>query len=109
MRAGRLNTQIQLLRKTVDANTHGEEIETWNTLATVWAEITPLRGQEKFAAMQSVAEIDAKVRIRYRRGVSAMDRVIYWGKTHDIVGVVDLCQGVGWSRITEIYTKARAE
>lgn len=109
MRAGRLNTRVGILRKTRATNTFGEEIETWNTIATVWAEIVPLRGAERFAAMQTVAQIETKVRIRYRKGLTPLDRLYFWEKQHDIVDVVNLCQGVGWSRTTEIYTKARGE
>ena len=106
IRSGRLDKRITIQRKTTTPNDYGELIETWVDLATVWAIYLPARGSERFAAQQQIAEIDTVFRIRYRQGVTAMDRIVYNGRTYDIKAVVDMC---GRKDGIELYAKARAE
>jgi SPP1 family predicted phage head-tail adaptor len=86
-------------------NDYGEAVETWTTLATVWAEKIPVRGSERYAAMQTVAEVDTRFKIRYRTDVSPLDRVVCNGITYDVLGVLEIGRREGW----EILAKGRAE
>ena len=106
IRSGRLDKRITIQRKTTTPNDYGELIETWVDLVTVWAIYLPARGSERFAAQQQIAEIDTVFRIRYRQGVTAMDRIVYNGRTYDIKAVVDMC---GRKDGIELYAKTRAE
>ena len=105
MRSGRLDRRLTLQRRTLTENDYGEPVETWTTLATVWAEKIPVRGAERYAAIQTVAEVDTRFKIRYRTDVSPLDRVVCAGTTYDVKGVLEIGRKIGW----EIYATARAE
>ena len=105
MRSGRLDRRLTLQRRTLIENDYGEGVETWNDLATVWAEKIPVRGFERYAAMQTVAEVEERFKIRYRKDLTPLDRVICDGKTYDVLGVIEIGRREGW----EIYATARAE
>ena len=105
MRAGRLDRRLTLQRRTLIENDYGEGVETWNDLATVWAEKIPVRGSERYAAMQTVAEVEERFKIRYRTGLTPLDRVICDGITYDVQGVLEIGRREGW----EILAKGRAE
>jgi SPP1 family predicted phage head-tail adaptor len=105
VRSGRLDRRLTLQRRTLIENDYGEAVETWTDLATVWAEKIPVRGAERYAAMQTVAEVDCKFRIRYRRGVTPLDRVVCEGITYDVQGVLEIGRREG----LEILAKGRAE
>ena len=105
MRSGRLDRRLTLQRRTLTENDYGEPVETWTTLATVWAEKIPVRGSERYVAMQTVAEVDTRFKIRYRTDVSPLDRVVCAGITYDVQGVIEIGRREGW----EILARGRAE
>jgi len=105
VRSGRLDRRLTLQRRTLTENDYGEAVETWTDLATVWAEKIPVRGAERYAAMQTVAEVDTRFKIRYRTDISPLDRVVCAGTTYDVKGVLEIGRREGW----EIYATARAE
>ena len=105
MRAGRLDRRITLSRMIRTDDSYGEAIPTWVDLATVWAEMLPVRGAEWFVARQTIAEVDTKFRIRYRVGITPLDRVTLDGRYYDVQAVIELGRREG----LEIYAKARAE
>jgi SPP1 family predicted phage head-tail adaptor len=105
MRSGRLDRRLTLQRRTLIENDYGEAVETWTTLATVWAEKIPVRGSERYASMQTVAEVEERFKIRYRKGLTPLDRVVCEGITYDVLGVLEIGRREGW----EILAKGRAE
>lgn len=90
MDAGELRHRITLQQKTVARDAMGGEIETWNDIATVWASKAHQTSREFFAAQKINAEITVLFIIRYRRNVDTKMRVIFSGKTYDILGADDL-------------------
>jgi SPP1 family predicted phage head-tail adaptor len=66
MRAGQLRHIMIIQSATETQDTYGGIIETWNTVATVWAGIFQLSGREFFAAKQVNSEINCKLKLRYR-------------------------------------------
>lgn len=63
---GPKNRRVSIQRQTTGGDSLGDIVRTpWTTLADVWASIEPLRGQDKLIAMQVVAAVTHKVRIRY--------------------------------------------
>lgn len=79
MRAGTLNRKITIQSKGTPArNAYGEEVITWQTVATPRASITPLRGKERIEAAQVSAEVTHRIRIRYRgTSITPEMRVLY--------------------------------
>ena len=105
MRSGRLDRRLTLQRRTLAENDYGEAVETWTDLATVWAEKIPVRGFERYASMQTVAEVEERFKIRYRKDITPLDRVVCAGITYDVLGVLEIGRREGW----EILAKGRAE
>lgn len=105
MRSGRLDRLITIQVKTSTEDSFGEMIETWATLAEVWAELKYLRGSEWFAAQQEGASVDVIFRIRYRDDVTPLNVIVYDSRTYDISAVLELGRREG----LELYASARAE
>lgn len=85
MRAGALDSRIELQRRTLSApNSTGEKVETFATYATVWAEKLDVRGREFFAAGGTQAELATRFRIRYRTDVVLTDRIVADSRSYNI-------------------------
>lgn len=85
MRAGRLDRRITIQRKESEPSDSGEPIDTWETLATVWASMSPVRGDERFDAPQLIAGEQIEFRVRWSSilaGLNALDRIIYPTQNH---------------------------
>lgn len=89
MRAGDLRHRVQIQIKTVARATDGSEIETWITLATVWAAKAHQASREFFAAQKVNAEVTDLFTIRYRAGVTSEMRLVFGGVIYDIIGAPD--------------------
>lgn len=90
MDPGQLNERITLQSRAAGLDGMGQAIGTWTDVATVWAQVMPLRGREFFAAAQVQQELSIKVTMRYRADVVPTMRIVWQGKPHDITGVVQL-------------------
>lgn len=88
--SGILDRVIKLQDRASGINALGEPSGAWNDTATVWANYSPVRGTESFMGNQKYASAEAKFIIRYRTGVTARTRIIYDGKTWDILGVEEI-------------------
>lgn len=77
--AGKLRTRVIICRQdsTGPANTDGQIPEDEEQWTERWAEVEPLRGRERFAAAQTQADIDYRVRLHYDRWTSQI-RPRYW-------------------------------
>lgn len=85
---GRLSKRVTLLRPVRTQDAAGQPATTWQAVATVWAEVLPLRSAERFAAAAVQQENTLKIRIRRRADVDATWRLEYAGRGHDITGVL---------------------
>lgn len=88
--AGQLDQRVTLQSKSVTRGSNGEEVVTWAEVATVWAQVQQLRGKEFFAGAQMQQEVDVRVRLRYRSGVTRDQRLQWNGAPLDIVTVIVL-------------------
>lgn len=81
MRAGRLDRFITIQRKSDVISDGGGVTQTWTTIAARRAaSYAPIRGDERFAAPERMAEQQVEFRIRYSSsvaGLSELDRLIY--------------------------------
>jgi SPP1 family predicted phage head-tail adaptor len=87
VKIGDMRYTVTLQRKTVTENEYGETVETWTDIATTKAARWEIRGQERWAAQQVVASIEAKYIIRWRSDIGPLDRMVEGGKTYDILAV----------------------
>jgi len=92
MRAGALRNRIQIQAATASTGDYGEEIKTWATLISAWAEISPLMGREYVESAQVQAAISHRIRLRYRSDVDLYptQRVVAGSKIYDIVSVQEV-------------------
>jgi SPP1 family predicted phage head-tail adaptor len=109
MKATGRNREIVIQRATVTQDPgSGENVETWATFATVWAEMTPVSDGERIKAAEVSAEITTRFRILWSTTVSTVnpkDRLTFDGKTWDIWGVKE----IGFREGIEITASARAD
>lgn len=81
MRAGRLDRFITIQRKTVTQSESGEPVEIWNNIdARRPANVSPVRGDEKFSAPEIAALQQTQFTVRYSSllvDLTPLDRIIY--------------------------------
>lgn len=75
-RAGRYRQRVQIQAPTETRGTSGKVTRSWSTLATVWAQVEPLRGVELFEAQKVNARITHVVRMRPYAGLTARHRLV---------------------------------
>ena len=98
-----MDRRVTIEQDTPTRDTTGAEVESWSTLATVWAEVRERRGREFFDSHQVTAEIDTVFLIRWRSDVTAKMRINWDGKLYDIHFVGE----IGRQRGLEIMASAR--
>lgn len=90
---------VQQYNKAVDA--HGDVRddldENWESVCTVYAQISPISGREFYAAEQSRSEVSHKIRCRWFPGLKTEQRLVYRGRIFEIVSVID------WNNRHESY------
>lgn len=91
MRAGRLRHRIAIQANTPTRDSHGQEIESWATVATVWGAVEPQRGGERFIdeANQLLAERTTQIVIRYWSGLTIEHRISWNGRVFNIQGIIN--------------------
>jgi len=89
MQAGKLRHRVELQQVIYSQdNQSGAAIETWQTLASVWASIEPLSARDFIAAQASQNQISARAVIRYRKGIKSGMRLIHANAIYSIEGVL---------------------
>ncbi len=102
MQSGRLDRKITLQVNAPTRDDLGGEVDSWGTLAQVWAEVTTVSGRESFDAGQTVAVAQVRFRIRYRADVTAKNRISWNGNLYNINHVTELGRGQGLDLITSV-------
>jgi len=80
MKSGPLDRRITIQRATVTANSLGEGIQSWSTLATVWASVEYIKDAEREQSGQIRAERAARFVIRWSptvANINAKDRLLF--------------------------------
>lgn len=89
MRAGRLRHRISIQSVGSTYDDYGDLSNSWSTDAIVWASVSPVSGkQEKIAGELTGVETHS-IKIRYRSGVSAHNRLQFGARIFEIVSVKD--------------------
>ncbi len=106
MRAGKLDRELIILRKSEDSvDAFNEPVEVWAPLSTVWGQQRPNRGSERFQAQQLTATTVITFHIRYFPGLKVTDRIEYEGRQWDILDIREIGRRV----VHELDCKARAD
>lgn len=93
--AGRLNRRITLQERGTGYDDYGQPSDAWADVATVWANIKPISGREKLAAMAVDVQTSQTVMIRYNPDYLPATKVTGWrikyqDRTLSITGAIDL-------------------
>jgi len=99
MQSGRLDRRIVIQSASTTQDASGQEIETWATFATVWAERKDVRGGERFTSQQQLATRTATFRLRWLAGIDETMRVVDDGTTWNVLGVAD-SERQGWLELS---------
>lgn len=86
--SGILRERVTIQQKNVARDGFGAEVITWDTVATVWAQVEPLVGREFLEAQRQGAEATTKIRIRYGTTVEPEMRVTYRTHTYNVQSVI---------------------
>jgi len=108
MQAGQLDRRILVQRAITATDGFGGQTQTWQTIASVWASVTPISDGERFRAGEWAADITTRFAIRWSaiaKTIDAKDRLIFDGRTFEIYGVKELGHRDG----VEITGAARGE
>ena len=89
MRAGRYRHRVVIQEKVVERNDYGEEVITWSPVATVWADVQPIRGREYLETRQEQADVTHRVFLRWRSGMTPTMRLVFKNRVMEIESVVD--------------------
>lgn len=95
MKAGKLDRRVEIKVKTATRNSFGEEVISYTTLATVWAEVLPVTGREFYTAQQFVPEAQLKMRIRFREDFDETAKITYDNKDYDILYLAEIGRADG--------------
>ncbi|WP_069649642.1 phage head closure protein [Caloranaerobacter ferrireducens] len=90
MNVGLLRDRVTIQNYVRIPDGYGGYTETWQDVATVWANIKPLRGREFFQAQQIQSEVTHKITIRYTDAVNITSRIKYKNKTFEIKSIIDI-------------------
>lgn len=88
MEAGRLRHRVTIQNATLAQDAYGEPIKTWGTYATVWASVEQLDGREYWTAQQAQSDVNTRIRIRLRDGVTPLMRVSWDSRIFEIQTVI---------------------
>lgn len=72
--AGKLDQRVTI-QEPITSTHEGEVTEIWSDVATVWAEVHPLAGDESADAEQLKARLTHRLRIRYRSDLTLTSRM----------------------------------
>jgi SPP1 family predicted phage head-tail adaptor len=97
VRAGKLRFRVDIEQPTPTTDAAGGEVPAFEPYATVWADIMPLKGRERLASDQVVAEVDTRIVVRWSEQIDAVTpkwRIVHDGAVYDIkfVGHIGLRQ-----------------
>ncbi len=93
---GRLRHRLTIEEVTRTPDGGGGASESWSSIATVWASITPTGGAEAIDADALAGRLSHEVVFRYRPGVEPAMRLRYGARLFEIAAVIDVDERKRW-------------
>lgn len=103
MQSGKLDRVVTLQTRSATPDGYGQPVESWGTLADVWAEVREERGREFFAG-GTASEEKRTFYIRWIGGLTSKDRVLYNGVAHDIRSIREIGRQDGLEILATVVT-----
>jgi SPP1 family predicted phage head-tail adaptor len=93
--SSRLRHRLTLQQEVKTADGAGGCMRSWQDVADLWAEISPLKyragiGSERLVAGQIQSEISHEVTLRYRAGISTSMRLLFGNRAFNIRSIRNL-------------------
>lgn len=86
--AGKLNKRVIIQQLVAGQDAIGQPVQTWSTLATVWANVLLKSGSQTIKGDADISTVQASIRIRRRTDVTAGMRVLDGATVYDIKAVL---------------------
>lgn len=86
---GRLRTELALEQASLASDGMGGHVETWTTLATIFARVEPVSAKSVFGADQAIETVTHRITIRRRDDVRSGMRLTGPGRIFEITTVHD--------------------
>lgn len=103
MQTGKLDQRVILQSDTEAANSSGEVVKSYTTVATVWAHVISQKGDEAFESARVNAKRTVRIKIRFRSDVDLKWRCVWNDENYNIIEV-DRSQ----RRLGELWVTAEA-
>lgn len=94
MDPGKLDSRILLRRRTTSRDAAGQPLDTWVTVAPVWANIKYQTGSAAIKADRATGQASVSIRIRWRADVCTGMQAAYGATVYEIKN--PLPQGKEW-------------
>jgi len=104
MKIGQLRHRLEIQEKRSVMDEWGNQVSEWFTVATAWAAIEPIRGEEYWAAGAQQRETTHRVTMRYVPGVTPKHRLLFGNRILEIESTLNLEER---SRLLELLCKER--
>lgn len=89
MQAGKLRHTITIQSRTQTVDGFGGQVNAWTDYRDAKAAVETLSGRELVAAQAAHAESSVRFKTRFFDGLVTTMRIVYSGKYHDIISIVD--------------------
>lgn len=89
MRPGALRHRIIIQEETETADGQGGFTLTWSDKLEAWAAIWPFTAKEILDAMKLGLKVSHKIRMRYRSGITAKNRIKFGIRIFNIVSLIN--------------------
>ncbi len=90
MSAGSRRTYLTIQHSTATKDGLGADVRNWSEFAKVWAQVSPIKGNETFSGSQFKSEVTHKVKIRFLEGLTTRMRILLNGRVLSIEGITNL-------------------
>lgn len=93
MRGGQLDRRIEIQQPIETQDNSGESIQSWDTIASVWAQKIENRGQERFTAQQLSGRAIRTFRFRWNsrtQEITVKHRIVFDGRSFNITDVREI-------------------
>jgi len=104
MNPGDLDQRITIQTLSEAADDFGQRIQTFSSLANIWAKVEERRGGEAEKGNQIVATKVVDFLIRYKTGLNERMRILYNGQTYKIQTIINEDARKAFMRITTEIT-----
>jgi len=90
MRAGSLDKKVIIEKQSEGSDDFGEVTNTWESYASTYVSILPLRGREYFSSKGVKSEVSHKIELRYMDGIDSSMRIVYGARVFEIESVINI-------------------